>query len=75
MRGQHVVVRGDNRNIVTEHAFQRRFIFWLTGSKPVGQITAGQLGAMYRVGFGLLDAGEIGRTCLFRAFDNTLRYP
>jgi hypothetical protein len=43
VRGQHIVVGGNDGDIVAQHAFQRGFVIRLAGSKAVGQITAGQL--------------------------------
>lgn len=33
--GEHVVIGGDDGDIVTQHAFQRGFVFWLAGSETV----------------------------------------
>ncbi len=41
VRGEHVVIGGDDGDIVTQHAFQRGFVFWLAGSETVCQVTSG----------------------------------
>ena len=73
--GQHVVVRGNNGDIVTQHAFQRGFIVRLTGSKAVGEITARQLRAMDGIRLRLVNPCEVGGAGIARPFDNAICYP
>ena len=58
--GQHIVIGGDNSDVVAQHALQRRFIICLTGGKTVRQVTAGQLRTMDGIAFGLINSCEVG---------------
>ena len=73
--GQHIVVGGNNGDVIAQHAFQRGFVIRLAGGKAVGQVTACQLGAMNGVGFGLVNPGEVGFAGIARAFDDAICYP
>ena len=72
---KHVVIGGDDRDIVTQHAFQRRFIVWLTGGKTVRQVATSELRAVNRFSFGLFDTCQISRARIARPFDNAICYP
>ena len=54
--GQHVVVGGDDGNVVAQHALQGGFVVSLAGRESVSQIAAGQLRTMHGVGFGLVQS-------------------
>jgi|GEM_PF-5759291 len=60
MRGKHIVIGGNDTDIVTQHTFQRGFIFRLAGGETVGQVAAGQFSAMHGFGFRLFDTREVG---------------
>ena len=73
--GQHIVVGGNDGDIVAQHAFQRGFVVSLTGRETVSQIAAGQLRTMHGVGFGLVNPCEVSRAGVTRPFDNAICYP
>ena len=75
VRGQHIVVGGDDGDVVAQHAFQRGFVVGLTGRETVSQIAAGQLRTMHGVGFGLVNPCEVSRAGITRPFDNAICYP
>ncbi len=75
MRGEHVVIGGNDADIVTQHAFQRRFVIRLAGGEAVRQITAGEACTMDRLALRLLNAGKISFSRGTRAFGNTFCYP
>ena len=72
--GEHVVIGGDDGDIVTQHAFQRGFVFWLAGSETVCQVTACQLRTMNSRRFRLFYPGEISRASLARTFNDSICY-
>ncbi|CGV61325.1 Uncharacterised protein [Salmonella enterica subsp. enterica serovar Typhi] len=74
MRREHVIVGGNDGDIIAQHTFQRGFVLWLTGGEAMRQVAAGQLRSVDRGGFRLLNAGKIGFSGLLRAFDNALCY-
>ena len=73
--GQHVVVGGDDGNVVAQHALQGGFVVSLAGRESVSQIAAGQLRTMHGVGFGLVNPCEVSRAGVTRPFDNAICYP
>ena len=73
--GEHIVVGGNDGDVIAQHAFQRGFVIRLAGGKAVGQVTARQLGAMNGIGFGLVNPGEVGFAGIARAFDDAICYP
>lgn len=71
--GEHVVIGGDDGDIVTQHAFQRGFVFWLAGSETVCRYrmpTAND----ERSKFSLVLSGEVSRASLARTFNDSICY-
>lgn len=73
--GKHIVVGGDDSDVIAQHAFQRGFVIRLAGGETVGQVTACQLGAMNGVSFGLVNPREVGFAGSARTFDDAICYP
>ncbi|STI85669.1 Uncharacterised protein [Escherichia coli] len=57
--------------LVTQHAFQRGFVFWLAAGETVCQVTACQLRTMNGRRFRLFYPGEISRASLARTFNDS----